>query len=253
MRPATVLLAAPPSGRTRARFSVLSGADELALYGSNYAEAIAWLGEAMAGGDEAAIGGAEVTALTVGDGDRLFASLYAAIFGDLVELRQSCSACPQSFELAIPLDHLSGAWAPQPLETILPGGTRLRAVTLNDLIDIADGADGDLVRRTIAVRGKDDDAALDAAFETLNPASTDTIETNCAHCGARQLIAFDLPRFFLKCAERERGVLLREIHLLARTYGWGLGDILSLTRTQRHELVRQAISVTASDLRVRAA
>ena len=73
----------------------------------------------------------------------------------------------------------------------------------------------------------------------------ETIETHCPHCKAEAVIAFDLPRYFLRCAERERDILLREVHLLARTYSWGLSEILSLRRADRHALVRMATAALA--------
>lgn len=241
MRLGEVMLGAPVDGRRRARFRHLSGADELALFGCDYPGAIEWIADRLAG-DTLSLRGEDVLRLPIGEGDRLFATLYRAFFGERVELRQKCAECPESFELALPLATLVAApGAGAPGETTMAGGTRLRAPTIDDLLAAARG--DDLIARVTLSGGTDEAEQVSETVARLAPAAVETIETACPHCGGAQAILFDLPRYFLRCAEREREILLREVHLLARTYGWGLRDVLSLKREERHVLVRLATTV----------
>jgi hypothetical protein len=120
----------------------------------------------------------------------------------------------------------------------MAGGTVIRMLEIGDLL--ASAAPAAVIERVVLVPGNDAPADIEAALETLSPAAMETIETACPLCRKQQHFLFDLGRFFLRCLERERPILLREIHLLARTYGWGLSEILSLSRSTRHEFVRLA-------------
>jgi hypothetical protein len=242
MRPGDVILGAPVEGRQRVRFRDLSGADELALFGCDYPAAIDWIAGRVAG-DSRCIAGEAVARLPIGEGDRLFGALYQSFFGDRIELRQACRACPESFELALALDQLIPPAVEVPAETTLAGGTRLRPPSIGDLLAAAEG--DDLVATVTLEAGSDDPGRVAEEVARIAPATVETIETTCPHCGAAQAILFDLPRYFLRCAEREREILLREAHLLARTYGWGLQDILGLKRAERHVLVRLATAAVA--------
>ena len=107
MRPGDVILGAPVDGRQRARFRPLCGADELALFGCiDYPAAIEWMVARLAD-DAQSLAGDAVPRLSIADGDRLFAVLYRAFFGDSIELRQACRACPENFELSLPLAQVS--------------------------------------------------------------------------------------------------------------------------------------------------
>ncbi|MBV8686511.1 MAG: hypothetical protein JOZ90_04155 [Alphaproteobacteria bacterium] len=239
MRVAPVHLASGAGGRREARWRPLTGADELALYGCDYGAAIEWMAGALTEAD-GTLRPADLTDLTLADGDRLFQALYRAFFGDRAELRQACGGCGKPFELSIVLDALLGE-APPAEEESLPGGTRLRAVRIADLVA---GGPLALLDRVTLEKGDDPPAALEAALERLSPAAIDTVETACPACRAQQHFAFDLSRFFLRCCERERPMLLREIDLLARTYCWALSEILALERAHRHDLVRLAAAAS---------
>jgi len=251
MQIADVILTTPVEGARLVRFRSLTGKDELALFGCDYAAAVAWIAGMVEGGGTT-LEGAAVERLTIADGDRLFAALYRTLFGEAVELRQACQTCPESFELSLDLgDILPEASAAERQSITLPHGTAVRTPLLGDLL--AAGRGEDLPTRVTVQPGGDTPEAIAAAIAQLAPATVETIETECPHCGARQAILFDLPRFFLRCAERERDLLLRETHLLARTYGWGLAEILSLRRADRHAIVRLATAALAPRDRVQLA
>lgn len=252
MRIEDVILAAPQAGARRLRLRVLDGADELALFAcTGYAQVIGWAAERVRADHPESLPRAALADLPIAEGDRLMAALYRAFFGERIELRQPCRACPESFELALPLADLVVSPAAVPESVVLPGGTRLRRPVIADLLAAGEG--GDLLARVTLAEGEDPPEAVAAAAAALAPASIETIETACPHCGGAQTILFDLPRFVLLCTTREREILLREVHLLARTYGWGLGEVLSLVREDRHVLVRLATTTLAPRQRSRIA
>jgi hypothetical protein len=230
----------------------LTGADELALFGCDYAALIGWIAGALTG-EADTLRAEDLPLLPLADGDRLIQALYRALFGDCAELRQPCVACGEPFEMSLPLDALTASTeeAGTEPERRLAGGTIIRWLQVGDLL-ASKGADP-LIDRVVLARGGDSAAEIEAALESISPSAMETIETACAACHARQAFVFDLGRFFLRCSERERPILVREIHLLARTYGWGLADILSLHRATRHEFVRLAVASAAPRPRMVAA
>lgn len=238
------------AGKRRAGLRRLDGNDELALFGCDYRTALSWLAERLEAGADR-VEGSALEQLSLGDIDRLFASLYRAFFGSSIELRQDCLSCAKDFELTLDLEALSRDPEQVLAEVELPGGTQLRAPRLCDLNAGAAGAD--LVELVTLRRGQDSHATCAEALAGLDPACVETIETECPHCSARQEILFDLPRFFLRCLIRERELLLREVHLLARTYRWSLAEILSLRRDDRHAMVRLATAALAPRDRVQLA
>lgn len=223
----------------------LTGRDELELGACDYLAAIDWLRNMLAPGTSG-LRPDEVGDLGVADVDRLFAGIYRCLFGDHVEMRQSCTDCGKAFELTISLDQLVGEGEPDPAGIDLPGGTRLSPVTVDQLMRAAaDEAMEALINLAIAAQGSDDRAAIIAAFDRLASPALETLETDCPHCSRVQHIAFDLSRFLLACAARERSLLLRETHLLARAYGWSFEEIMGLDRSTRHEFVRLVAGAAA--------
>lgn len=254
MRIEPILLARGAGGKRKARWRAMTGADELALFGCDYAGAIEWLASMLADGEEW-IGGTDVPQLDLDDTDRLFEAVYRALFGPTVELRHRCGACGEGYELALTLDDLFPVAEAGPREEArveLPGGTSVRALRTSDLLS-AGSDEAALVAGAIIERGSDDEAAIAAAVESLSPSRVETVETVCAQCKRPQVFPFDLSAFLLACCVRERPILLREIHLLARSYGWSFADIISLDRKARHELVRLIITANAARPRGRAA
>lgn len=85
------------------------------------------------------------------------------------------------------------------------------------------------------------DAALDAALERGAPRLDVALDAPCPSCGAAREERFEIGAWLARSLLRERDVLLREVHTLARAYGWSLESILSLSRAQRHALVRLVV------------
>jgi hypothetical protein len=70
---------------------------------------------------------------------------------------------------------------------------------------------------------------IDEAIEAASPDIADSVSVVCHACEAETRVRIDPLRF----AFPREGDVLREIHLVARAYGWALPDILSLKARQR--------------------
>ena len=240
MRP--VSRAASPQSTKRLQLRALSGTDEFLLDPGEPGAATLLLRRLLADGEE-------VGDLNVAEYDRLLARVFEALYGDQVEARTHCVACSEPLEISLSLAALAAA--PPDVEIALagpdeggvftlPDGRRIRPPTVADLERAAHGGDVAALRRACVVAG-DPDAdpeMLDAALEAAAPALTRDVAAICPSCAAIQDVRFDLAAFLVASLARERPFLIREMHLLARAYGWSLTEILSLSRADRRALAR---------------
>ncbi len=63
------------------------------------------------------------------------------------------------------------------------------------------------------------------------------VDAPCPECGHANTLHFGIQQMLLGALTGERPRLLGEVHVLARAYGWGLGDILGLPRVDRRAFV----------------
>ncbi|HVV51711.1 MAG TPA: hypothetical protein VHG72_19560 [Polyangia bacterium] len=188
--------------------------------------------------------------MTIGDRDRLIAELQLHCFGDRVSSVAHCDSCDGSFEIDFSLSALleeaegrraAAAEARGPDAQgfyLAPGGDRFRLVTVDDeraLLGVPPERAGELLLgRCVPDRPP---AAVDertqALVEALDPVLSLELPASCAECGAAQRVDFDLARFFLASLHRERPLLIREVHWIAKAYGWSHQEILGLPRSVR--------------------
>ncbi|WP_019960098.1 hypothetical protein [Woodsholea maritima] len=74
---------------------------------------------------------------------------------------------------------------------------------------------------------------LDDALDTLCPQLADWVETPCPSCQAPLELLLDPFTFGLP----REGQILRDVHILARSYGWREGEVLDLPRNRRSRYV----------------
>ena len=204
---------------------------------------------------------ADVEALSIAEHDRLLAAVFEGLYGDQVEARTHCTVCAQPLEISLSLTALAAA--PPDVEIALagpdgdgaftlPDGRRIRRPTVAELEAAASRGDLAALRRACVITGdpEADPETLDAALEAAAPALTRDLAATCPHCAAAQPVRFDLAAFLVASLARERPFLLREMHLLARAYGWSLAEILSLGRDDRRALARLCEAERAAARRV---
>jgi hypothetical protein len=74
---------------------------------------------------------------------------------------------------------------------------------------------------------------LATEMEKRDPPAEILIDLNCPVCGYHWQLLFDIVSYFWTeiCAQAKR--LLRDVHTLARAYGWREADILALSKVRR--------------------
>ena len=64
---------------------------------------------------------------------------------------------------------------------------------------------------------------IEQAMAEASPILDHPLAIACHACAAEQTVRFDIQTFLLRALEHERRYLIREIHYLARGYGWSYG------------------------------
>ena len=207
--------------------------------------------------------------LGVAERDRILAELYLRYYGDRVESVATCDECREPFGVAFPLRPLIAAALRPPEAPLamkgpddegayrLEGGCRFRLPTLGDERALAALPVQELAHRLLercVLEGRLDEWAerVEEAMGALAPELATEIRVICAHCGAEKLVWFDIGSFLIAALARERPLLAREVHCLARAYGWTHGEIMALSRSERREYVALVLAETDATRELRA-
>jgi hypothetical protein len=75
--------------------------------------------------------------------------------------------------------------------------------------------------------------ALSECMSELDPGGDVQLALNCPHCGHQWRAFLDIVSFFWSELDAWAGRLLRDVHLLASSYGWREADILAMSPTRR--------------------
>lgn len=197
-------------------------------------------------------------ALSIGQRDARLLDVYAELFGPKLTAAACCERCGEDLEFAFSVSDVR-ADPPRPAEclcelTVGALSLEFRVPNSFDLADIASSAetlaDVEAVRARLAdrcvLRATDAGTpiatsglpaevitALAAAMQAHDPQADITLTTTCPACGHACALCFDIvPFLWAKIALRARQ-LLREVHQLARAYGWREGDVLALSPPRR--------------------
>ena len=205
--------------------------------------------ERAAGGDAQALlralMGPDADALTLGDRDRLLAELHGDLYGWNVLADTRCTGCGAGFEMRFSLRALMEARQPDgsaPSGVVTVGDAQLRLPAVGDLAASPEA----LVAKLTVAGDPPPLVEAEAALEAADPAIEVDLSGTCPDCGVAQPVPFSMRGFFGAALARDLRFLMREVHLLARSYGWSLDSILSLTRAERQDLVRLILSDGAS-------
>ena len=77
---------------------------------------------------------------------------------------------------------------------------------------------------------------MEAEVASAAPVLSQDLSAACPHCEAANSVRFDIADFLLRTLAAETPFLWREVHLIARSYGWSLQEILRLPRAVRRQL-----------------
>jgi len=182
-------------------------------------------------------------------------------FGESLRGYLPCPSCAESLEFEIPV-----APALQRLEEAKPAGNEawqtgkfvfsLRTVNSHDLRAAAAAqpmtARRTLLERCASVRPMDDDVEAPALgawdfeevvtehFEQMHRGSEIVLTLLCPACGAIEKAGFDIGRFLWCEVRHAAAALLRDVHELARAYGWAEEAILRMSGVRRSAYLEMA-------------
>jgi hypothetical protein len=205
-----------------------------------------------------------LASLSLGSRDRRLLELRARTFGDEVELFARCPACQEAVELAVQASALLGggerekaaaAREPRVLETA-SAVIKYRLPNSRDLAAVAGSPDAErllvgrcvlevsLEGRTIAPDALPEPLreALGAAMAEADPHAEISLAMGCPSCGHRWAMLFDVLTVLWSDVTRHARRLLQEVDALARVYGWGEEEVLSLSAERRALYLEMALS-----------
>ena len=247
--------AAAQRAPVRAAFAEITGAVEQALAvhpGPDAARAL-WLLDSLAhvwrDGDRV-----EAQTLTLGEFDGCLADLHVSLFGAQLPCEVDCAACDERFEFELDLADLRAAIAREAESydvdadgvVSAPSGRRFRLPRVEDLAHVANS---DWLLQFL-VDGEPDTEAFEAEMESAACVLSQNIEAPCPVCRTSNTVRFDVARYLVETLVGEAPFLWREVHLLARHYGWALDVILSLTRDVRRQLAGLIVADASSRMRL---
>ena len=174
----------------------------------------------------------------------------------------TCPACTAEFDISLDLAAMPRAQVPAgfPHTTLTVAGRKVVAQVPNGAVEealAASGATGTgamrlMLRHCIADRSAqkhidtlpdDDIRRLDAALDAATPDCADMVTTHCPDCGTEIAARIDPLDHTFPGPES----VLRDVHLLGRTYHWAEAEILALPTVRRKRYVAMVTRAAGAD------
>jgi uncharacterized protein (UPF0212 family) len=197
----------------------------------------------------------EMAALSIGERDGLLLTSREQTFGPTLSSYADCPRCGERLEFVLAIADIlvsSGASDLKKEFELAVDDVRLRFRLPNsfDLAAIASCDSTEAARRLLcercliaATRNAEALAAqdLDERMRTelaermsaCDPQAEVLLDMTCPACNHRWQAIFDIAIFFWAELQAQAKRLLREVHILARAYGWREADILAMSATRR--------------------
>jgi len=191
--------------------------------------------------------------LPLGVRDALLLAARRATLGERIEAQDACPACGERIEVALACSALAAGEAPPSPEWPLEAaGYRLRLRPLDSHDAAASAQAGDvaaaralLLARCVVAAERDGESVPPAAFpEAVAAAAAASLAAHdgaaelmlslaCPRCGHAWSSVLDVASFVWTELVARAQHLLRDVHALARAYGWREADILALSDARR--------------------
>lgn len=197
--------------------------------------------------------------LPIGERDRRLLTLYQDLFGPRLTALATCPECSESLELEFDaevfgaaLEHESGAEPAEAQLSFSHDGYNIlfRLPNSRDVLALGHGRPDDenrlrLLERVVLrascgeqeVPAADLPATLIRALEErlslVDPHADIRLDLDCSACRAQWQAPFDVVSFLWSEVDAWALRLLRDVHRLARAYGWREADILALSSPRR--------------------
>lgn len=189
--------------------------------------------------------------LLIGDRDARLLAIYESLFGGELAALVQCTSCGEELEMRLMVaDLMMEAPARETAWHTLEHDTGVIAFRLPNSQDLAVvvGVQGDqlrrsrllerLVQRTEAGEMPADLVeAIERRMAELDPQADIRLELQCNACAAVFHSLFDIGSFLWAELDSWARRIVREVHLLARTYGWSEDAILRLHPRRRQMYV----------------
>lgn len=195
----------------------------------------------------------ELARLPLGQRDARLLGLHAALGGRLLEATAPCPACGEPAEFSvdpaelradgdtaaapasIQVDGFVVSWRPLDSGDVLAAAeagdaAAAERVLLSRCVTAASGPGGEVAATELPAGVS---AALERALEEADPLSEVLAEVSCPACGTAFVADLDVARFVWAELRARAGSLLREVHALARAYGWSEREVLALDERRR--------------------
>lgn len=195
----------------------------------------------------------ELSALPLGERDRRLLELREGTLGPRLEAIARCPGCGEALDVELDTRELrAGAETGATEAELSQEGLELHFRLLNSLDLLAAERCGGIgeARRRLAERcliearragvpvaaaelAEEDVAALSEALAAADPGAELLLELRCPGCERGWWELLDVASFVWAEMEVQARQLLREVHALARAYGWREADVLALSPRRR--------------------
>jgi hypothetical protein len=198
----------------------------------------------------------ELAALPIGERDGRLVELRRMLFGSELSIVASCPVCRVRLESSVHVDEIwpDGDRAiAGPPRTCAADGYRLtfRLPASQDLMALPGHTHRESARHALLARclteALDADgktvaidalpvhvvAAVEAQMAAADPQADVQLHLACPACAHRWRMVFDIASFLWQEIQAWAQRTLREVHGLARAYGWRESDVLALSPTRR--------------------
>jgi hypothetical protein len=188
----------------------------------------------------------QLARMTMGERDSALLTLRERLFGSRVECLTSCAACGETIEVEFAVDDIRAGFgrADETHEVEVSG--RVVSFRLPNSLDMRDvECDADaltaqqaLLSRCVVSRTEERlsealIAAIDRRMGELDAQAQVQLDLACPACTRSCSAAFNVAPFLWTEIERWARTLLREVHVLARAYGWSEAEVLALGPARR--------------------
>jgi len=190
----------------------------------------------------------ELARLSLGQRDALLLAARAQTFGVRLPCLATCPACGVRLEFTLQSEVLTAQQAAGDKAdtlTVDKQTVQYRSPNSYDLAALVGCADRNAARRTLLERcviGVDPatlgEAALTAVAQAIgahDPLAEIALDLQCPACERRWQTYLDVAAFVWTELSREARRLMREVHTLARAYGWHESDILTMSNVRRQQ------------------
>ena len=197
----------------------------------------------------------ELAELSIGRRDARLLEIYQQLFGPMIEAFAQCPQCGERLEYRVPIRELRPPVAetgqPLMLETE-EKSFQLRLPNSLDLRAASECSDSQSARRMLLERCvveatvQVDDLPestvekIASCLAQADPQAETLIDLTCCACRHSWQVIFDIQQFLWVKVSALAKRLLREVHALARAYGWREHDILALSEVRRQAYLEMA-------------